>query len=286
MNRTQQLEFIQNNYQATKHHISKRQIRHKFFTDIQTEIQAYLLGLHASDGSVDETRKTFRMSVSEQDVETINLYKTFISNNAKIYRYEGGVVHGRKNKIYKQPPFISIDITSSELVKSLVDLGFGYKKTYCELHLPKINQELIKHFIRGYFDGDGCITCWYVGAKGNRKERVRAKFDVVSKTKSILQEIQNIFRLEGIKTQINYLKRDDMYRLCTSSKTQIIKIFNYLYSDSNFYLSRKYNKFYHYVNTEVTQLITEYRNAQKVSVNESNNPSKSVEHPKEDENVR
>lgn len=53
-----------------------------------------------------------------------------------------------------------------------------------------------------------------------------------------------------------------------------------------YYLSRKFNKFNHYVNTEVTQLIVEYRNAQEMSVIESNNSPKSVEHPTVDENVR
>lgn len=68
-----------------------------------------------------------------------------------------------------------------------------------------------------------------------------------------------------------------MYRISTSSKEELKKIYNFLYSNSNFYLSRKFNKFSHYVNTEVTQLIAEYRNAQEVSVNESNNPPKSAE---------
>ena len=77
-----------------------------------------------------------------------------------------------------------------------------------------------------------------------------------------------------------------MYQLSVPKK-ELPKLFKLLYEDSNFYLKRKYIKFDHYVNTEVTQLIAEYRNAQKVSVNESNNPSKSVEHPTaEDENVR
>lgn len=49
-----------------------------------------------------------------------------------------------------------------------------------------------------------------------------------------------------------------------------------------------YDKFFHYVNTEESQLIAELRNAQEVSVNESNNLPKSPEHPTdtEDENVR
>ena len=52
-----------------------------------------------------------------------------------------------------------------------------------------------------------------------------------------------------------------MYRISTSSRKNLEKIFNLLYRDANFYLKRKFNKFNHYVNTEVTQLITEYRNA-------------------------
>ena len=57
------------------------------------------------------------------------------------------------------------------------------------------------------------------------------------------------------------------------------KLFNLLYNDSNFYLKRKYKKFNYYVNTEVSQIITDHRNAQEMSVNESNNSPKSMEHP-------
>lgn len=43
--------------------------------------------------------------------------------------------------------------------------------------------------------------------------------------------------------------------------SQLPKLFEYLYKDANFFLSRKFSKFDHYVNTEVTQLIAEHRNA-------------------------
>ena len=44
-----------------------------------------------------------------------------------------------------------------------------------------------------------------------------------------------------------------------------------LYNDSKFYLSRKFNIIDYYVNTEVSQLITDHRNAQEMSDNESKN---------------
>nr|DAE28173.1 MAG TPA: hypothetical protein [virus sp. ctQcs9] len=43
-----------------------------------------------------------------------------------------------------------------------------------------------------------------------------------------------------------------MYRLATASIKKVKQIFNLLYESSEFYLSRKFNKFNHYVNTEVT----------------------------------
>lgn len=46
---------------------------------------------------------------------------------------------------------------------------------------------------------------------------------------------------------------------------------------------RKFDKFNYYANTESTQIITEWRNAQELSVNESNNTPKSSEHLNSDE---
>lgn len=77
-----------------------------------------------------------------------------------------------------------------------------------------------------------------------------------------------------------------MYRLTISAKESFKKMYHYLYDNSNFYLKRKYLKFNHYANTEVTQLIDEYRNAQKVNVSESNNPSTSTEHPTDNSGMK
>ena len=52
-----------------------------------------------------------------------------------------------------------------------------------------------------------------------------------------------------------------MYRLTSSSKENVCSFFHFLYDDSNFYLKRKFNKFNYYVNTEVSQIIADHRNA-------------------------
>ena len=81
-----------------------------------------------------------------------------------------------------------------------------------------------------------------------------------------------------MSSSICFARRDKMYQLSVP-KTQLKKLYNLFYNDSNFYLSRKFNKFTYYVNTEETQLIAELRNAQKLNVSNSNNISTSAERP-------
>ena len=278
MTKQEQILFIQDNYPLTTNHTSNRRIRHTFFENIQTEIQAYLLGFYAADGNINELRKTLRVHLQKQDSDIIYLFKDFISPDARTFIKPEHKTTGRNGKEITAHESFGIDITSSQICQSLVELGFGYKKSNEELHIPNINESLIRHFIRGYFDGDGCITGWVSVEKG-KSDRFRYSFDICGKTASLLNEIIKFFANCDIKINLNYLKRDDMFRIKTSSKKEIEKIFHLLYDNSNFYMTRKFNKFNHYVNTEVTQLIAEHRNAQEVNDSNSNNPPTSPEHP-------
>lgn len=277
MNRQEQLKFIEDNYPLSTNHVSNRRIRHTFFISIETELQAYLLGFYAADGSMNEKRKTLRIHLQKQDSDLVYLYKDIISPDARTFSVEEHKVTGRNGKEVTAHESFGVDITSSELCNSLVDLGIGYNKSYTDLYIPNIPKDLVPHFIRGYFDGDGCITGWLAIEKG-KSDRVRYSFDICSKTQSLLNEFKQFFEDHNIKVNLNYIKRDDMYRLKTSSKKEIEKIFHMLYDNSEFYLKRKFEKFDYYVNTEVSQLIADHRNAQEVNVNESNNPPKSTEH--------
>ncbi len=279
MNKIDQIKFIEDTYPATTNHISTRQIRHTFFDNIETEIQAYLLGFYAADGSIDQKRKTFRIELQKEDIEIIELYKNLISKDARIYRTKEREFIGPRGKIIHAHGNVGIDITSTSICNSLVGLGFGYHKSYEKLHLPNIDKPLIRHFIRGYFDGDGCFTTCITKPENRPNYYLKVRFSIDSKTSSLLLEIQKFLSEIGINVHINYLKRDKMWRLTTGSKKEANKIFHFLYDDSNFYLSRKFNKFNYYVNTEVNQIITDYRKAQEVNVNESNNLPKSVGHP-------
>ena len=261
MNKEEQIKFIEENYPLYTHHTSNRRIRHDFFKNISTELQAYLLGFYTADGSIDEKRKTFRIHLSIKDSELVYLYKDIISPDARLFSVADNYkTTGRDGKEITGHGSIGVDISSAILVNDLVELGIGYKKTYSDLTIPNIPENLIRHFVRGFFDGDGSISTYLACEKG-KKDRVRCGIQIDSKTKILLENIQLFFKNNNIKFNLIYLKRDDMYRISTSSREEIKKLYLLFYKDSYFYLSRKFNKFDYYVNTEVSQLIADHRNA-------------------------
>jgi len=76
-----QLKLIETKFPLYKNGTSNREIRHNFFSSIETEIQAYLLGIIASDGSINLERHTVTLHINEIDKELFDLLK-IISPNA------------------------------------------------------------------------------------------------------------------------------------------------------------------------------------------------------------
>lgn len=163
MNREEQIKYIEENLPFSSGMHSKRRVRQDFFSSIDTELQAYLLGFYASDGSINEKRKTFRIHLQEQDSDIVYLFKDMICPDARTFELKDRIcVNPRNGKEYKGCNSFGVDINSSKICNDLVNLGFGYNKTYSENSLPPIKKDLIRHFIRGYFDGDGTISGAYV----------------------------------------------------------------------------------------------------------------------------
>lgn len=218
MNREKQIEILDKICPMYRNGTSKRELRHEFFKNIQTEIQAYLLGFFASDGTIDKKRSTMTIKLNEKDSEIIELFRNIISPDARIFINDGyeSKATVRKRTI-KTNKIKGINITSIIIRNSLVEKGFGFNKTYSELHIPEIPKHLIRHFVRGYFDGDGCISGNIVmpkpvhlqKTKDIKKPAIKQSFSIEGKTINIFEEMQQFFKNNNINTNINYIKRDD-----------------------------------------------------------------------------
>lgn len=257
MTKEEQIQYIKDNYPLyVNDPRAKRALRHTFFSKIETEMQAYMLGFYAADGSINEKRKTFRIHLQWQDADTVNLYR-IISPDAYSFIKNEHKTTGRNHMIITAHKSYGIDINSIVICQDLVRWGFGYNKSSKPLHLPDIDKKLLPAFIRGYFDGDGSFVQSVIQPKARPHLQLRTHFFLFAKKIEILQDIMREFALAGINAYINYMIRDDLYRLTVCSKSTCRKIFHYLYDNANFYLLRKYKKFSHFANTEDSQLIAE-----------------------------
>lgn len=88
-------------------------------------------------------------------------------------------------------------------------------KSHTEFHIPDINPELIRHFIRGYFDGNGTVFLQ------SKSQSVRIGF---YSNETLLKDIQLQLN-KSIKTPINkiYKKLDVIY--CHMPEKTIFIIF-------------------------------------------------------------
>lgn len=88
------------------------------------------------------------------------------------------------------------------------------------------------HFIRGYFDGDGCFT-WYFNTK-----YINCKFEIIG-TNDFCKEIFNILKIVPTITNLN----KNLVRASNGKKKNIEYIYEYLYKDATIFLKRKQEKF-------------------------------------------
>ena len=137
-----------------KENSRKYHINDSVFSEINNEEQAYWLGFISADGYVTSSsgNKKIGISISSRDVEHLKKFSSFIESDYPIYNYK--VSSGYKIGT----EYSRILITSDKLYNDLVSFGVVEHKTD-NLKFPSfLNNELVWHYLRGFCDGDGCIT--------------------------------------------------------------------------------------------------------------------------------
>ena len=124
-----------------------------YFKIIDTYAKAYILGFTYSDGSV-YNRERFGYLISQQDKEILEFIKNEISPTSII-----STTINKKGSKNRKPQSL-LRINNVEIVFDLINIwGVVPNKTiFNKLVFPKINDKLIWEFLKGIFDGDGCIN--------------------------------------------------------------------------------------------------------------------------------
>lgn len=216
-----------------------------FFEEINTEEKAYWLGFIYADGWICINEKKGNSEVGIQlkgsDYKHLQKFNKSLNGNIKVKKFfrDSGFCYG------KSLPFCSIRIYCKKMAMDLEKNGATRNKTKT-IELPKLSKEMMIPFLRGYFDGDGCLQL--------DKQRNVMRFDYCSASKQMLEQIREFLYKEYnitsyISTEDKKIdKRDGKlripnYRLNFRGLRNGYNFGKLLYENANIYLDRKYKLF-------------------------------------------
>jgi intein/homing endonuclease len=199
----------------------KYALRENLLDTIDTQEKAYFLGFMWSDGNVSKRKNNFKISLNIKDKDI--LYKF-----AEMFYIDQPMVDISKNTA-------SLRIYSKKLTDRLINLGCTPAKSFtCKY--PELNDELDRHFIRGLFDGDGCI---YIN-----KTRILVDY---TGNEFLCRTLIDKIKLLGIENIYTYKRHKDRQNNIISfriNKKKHVKLFlDYIYDNNSICLTRKYEKY-------------------------------------------
>lgn len=209
-------------------------LNENYFKTINTEHKAYWLGFIYADGfiSIKNNQYNFGISLSKVDIFHLEKLKKDLEATYPINIYQ-------QTQGYSNNEYCRLLITSQLIVESLIKHGVFENKTNI-LNPPTISKKLIPHFIRGYLDGDGCITSC-LDKDGYRKWAVK-----ILGTDSVLTFIKDFIEENNV-TDINkfYKRKEEQTVSCLElgGNEQCRNFLDLIYNNASVYLDRKFVKY-------------------------------------------
>lgn len=207
-------QYILNKNQIKMRHRGPKSMIEKedFFDNIDNEQKAYFLGYIMADGNVSITNGQYSLKfhISIQDKEVINNFIKAINSSNKV-------------SIRENTKSYYVSLTSIHMCKSLINLGVIPNKTSKEIIPEQIPKELLNHYIRGVFDGDGITDI------SKKRSGFVGSNNLISQILKELNEDLTIFPAGKNKKVFYFL----------GGKKFSKKLYEYLYKDSTIWLERK-----------------------------------------------
>ena len=207
-----------------------------FFDVIDTQEKAYILGVLWADGCNVLSKNYVMLSLQESDVDLLNQINVLTENERPLHK---SCISRPDNNYHDQ---YIITWGSKYFCDTLQKLGMVPRKTLVAEYPVCLNEELHRHFCRGYLDGDGCISLQSDG-----------RFASVSMvgTHTFLNRLQEIIlKQTGVDVLVYRDKRarDPICGLRCSRKNDVKKLLDWIYRDANIFLQRKYDKYQKFIN--------------------------------------
>ena len=207
-----------------------------YFENIDSEFKAYILGFIYADGFVGK-HDDFCISLTDKVEDNLKILLTFqkelgINDNLVYHSVDK---NGNGKYTFK--------FSNKKIVSDLNKCGVYTCKSLDMKNLPQnITKELIRHFFRGYFDGDGTICSWFDAYD----KRQRYCLEILG-TKDFLNKFQNILceQCHIKETKLHDVNRiKGLTRITHRGIRSLIKIREYFYNNATVFLTYKHDIFF------------------------------------------
>ena len=196
------------------------------FDTIDSEEKAYWLGFLFADGYVCGYHNQLEVSLKSDDIDHLLKFKTFLEDK----RDDSIIKISKVNLNDKQFERCRYIVGDKHFHEELINKGCIPNKSLI-LKFPDINifksEELVFDFIRGYIDGDGCLTI----SRGRPYIYVDGSKDFLTGLMDFIPEFKIV------------PNRNKNHCTIRANTKESLEIYKKLYSNSTIYLDRKYNKF-------------------------------------------
>ena len=206
----------------------KHKFNERYFENIDSEEKAYWLGFIAADGCVYKNKQSYRLQINLKgsDIDHLKKFQKAICSDYKITEKKVGKA---------QSNTCQLKINSTKMCNDLIKNNIIERKSII-FEPPILNKNLMSHFIRGYFDGDGWITSY----KRKDSNGYRNEVGIIGGKKALNYFID--FLPKGFSKYEKY-KDDKIIQISGSSIKTISETYNYLYENATIFLDRKKNVF-------------------------------------------
>jgi intein/homing endonuclease len=192
-----------------------------YFEKIDSEDKAYFLGLLFADGNVYLKRNRVQLTLANEDSYIIDRLAECIDYHGKIYSDRG---------LYSK-----IILPSKKMCEDLISLGCTSRKSLTLKFPEGLREDLLHHFIRGYFDGDGHIS--------RHKKLVNPYYHInITSSEPFIKRLKDILSDKGIEIGNVYKrykdKPDSAHTIYVRSRSAG-EFFSYIYNNATLFLKRK-----------------------------------------------
>ena len=184
----------------------------------------YLLGIISSDG---HNGRFNEVDIFQKD-------GTYLNNLKKLLNHEG--------TLYKSGEGYILRLNSPKLTEILNSKNVGSDKRYTVPYIKAPNKELESCFIRGLFDGDGCIYYNYTSGsfQNIRMEITTGSENMIQGLKQLYDELELHYTIDSRISGTG----NKYYVIYVRTIKDTIKLGNWIYSNSfKFRLMQKYIKY-------------------------------------------